>query len=47
MFRSQEIAHVIFYRKSTGVLQDVVKEDFGGLMVEKWWKSGNGGWMRM
>jgi len=23
------------------------KVDFRGLMVEKWWKSGNEGWIRM
>jgi len=44
-----------FYTKSARVLQDVLwkvlqeepKEDFRGLMVEKWWESGNGGCMRM
>ena len=49
MIKSQKTAHVIFYRKSAGVLQDVLqedpKEDFGGLMVEKQWESGNGGWI--
>ena len=51
MIRSRETAHVIFYRKSAGVLQVVLqedpKEDFGGLMEEKRWESGNGGWIRM
>jgi len=23
------------------------KEDFGGLMEERWWESGNGGWIMM
>jgi len=36
-----------FYRKSAGVLQEDPKDDFGGLMMEKWRESGNGGWMRM
>jgi len=47
MIRSRKTAHVNFYMKSAGVLQDEPKEDFGGLMVEKWWESGNRGWMRM
>ena len=47
MFRSQKTALVNFYRKSAGVLQDVPKGDFGGLMVEETWKSGDGGWMRV
>ena len=51
MIESRKIAHVNFYRKSVGVLQDVLqedtKEDFGGLMVEKGWESGNSGWIRM
>jgi len=38
---------MIFYKKSAGVLQDVSKGDFEGLMVEERWKSGDGGWMRM
>jgi len=50
VIRSRETA-LIFYRNSAGVLQDVLqedpKEDFGGLMVERRWESGNGGWMRM
>jgi len=47
MIRSQKAAHVNFYRKFAGVLQEEPKDDFRGLMVEKWWKSVIGGWMRM
>ena len=51
MIRSRKTAHVNFYRKSAGVLQEVLqeqsKEDFRGLMVEKRWESGNEGWIRM
>ncbi len=51
MIRSQKTAHMNFYGKSAGALQDVLqgetKEDFRGLMVEKWRESGNGGWMNM
>jgi len=51
VIKSRKTAHVNFYRKSVGVLHEVLqeepKEDFRGLMVEKRWESGNGGWMRM
>jgi len=47
MIGSRKTALVIFYRKSTRVLQDVLKEDFGGLKVEERWRSGDGGWMRV
>jgi len=38
---------VSFYRKSAGVLQEEPKQDFRGLVVEKWGESGNGEGMRM
>ena len=47
MIRSQNTAHMNFYRKSAGVLQEDPKEDFVGVMVKKWWENGDGGWIRM